>query len=301
MTQSDFLGGATTEGATTAAFNSVCYLYDSLLSRSERGQSAGPAQFVDMCSCREIRLAAGEELHGYSRQNGLSKIALLVDRNAALSAVLNSKTIPAETSNRSWVTIGTFRRTGKITCAWCWWPPAIRSISAPRRGPWRIRVREPARGRAVRRGVPRGAFRGGGRAAAAVGRRISPVAEAVADRSSNNMALSSVSTSSRIVTRDSQGGLDLTMQNALTAIGALNRRDLEGRTLTVREALPRTDRAREDHPGGGSSGRKRWWVEESAMKTDSQLQQDVINELKWEPTIHAPEIGVAVKDGVVCY
>jgi len=138
MTQSDFLGGATTEGATTAAFNSVFYLYDSLLSRSERGQSAGPAQFVDMCSCREIRLAAGEELHGYSRQNGLSKIALLVDRNAALSAVLNSKTIPAETSNRSWVTIGTFRRTGKITCAWCWWPPAIRSISAPRRGPWRI-------------------------------------------------------------------------------------------------------------------------------------------------------------------
>jgi hypothetical protein len=91
------------------------------------------------------------------------------------------------------------------------------------------------------------------------------------------------------------------MQNALKAIGALNRRDLEGRTLTVREALPRTDRAREDHPGGGSSGRKRWWVEESAMKTDSQLQQDVINELKWEPTIHAPEIGVAVKDGVVCY
>jgi osmotically-inducible protein OsmY len=35
------------------------------------------------------------------------------------------------------------------------------------------------------------------------------------------------------------------------------------------------------------------------MKTDAQLQQDVMNELKWEPTIHAAEIGVAVKGGVV--
>ncbi len=35
------------------------------------------------------------------------------------------------------------------------------------------------------------------------------------------------------------------------------------------------------------------------MKTDAQLQQDVMNELKWEPTVHAAEIGVAVKDGVV--
>jgi len=35
------------------------------------------------------------------------------------------------------------------------------------------------------------------------------------------------------------------------------------------------------------------------MKTDAQLQQDVMNELKWESTIHAAEIGVAVKDGVV--
>jgi len=35
------------------------------------------------------------------------------------------------------------------------------------------------------------------------------------------------------------------------------------------------------------------------MKTDAQLQQDVTNELKWEPTIQAAEIGVAVKDGVV--
>jgi osmotically-inducible protein OsmY len=35
------------------------------------------------------------------------------------------------------------------------------------------------------------------------------------------------------------------------------------------------------------------------MKTDAELQRDVMSELKWEPTIHAAEIGVAVKDGVV--
>ena len=35
------------------------------------------------------------------------------------------------------------------------------------------------------------------------------------------------------------------------------------------------------------------------MKTDAELQQDVMNELKWEPTLKAAEIGVAVKDGVV--
>ena len=35
------------------------------------------------------------------------------------------------------------------------------------------------------------------------------------------------------------------------------------------------------------------------MKTDTELQQDVINELKWEPTVEAAEIVVAVKDGVV--
>jgi osmotically-inducible protein OsmY len=35
------------------------------------------------------------------------------------------------------------------------------------------------------------------------------------------------------------------------------------------------------------------------MKTDTELQQDVMNELKWEPTIRAAEIGVGVKDGVV--
>ena len=35
------------------------------------------------------------------------------------------------------------------------------------------------------------------------------------------------------------------------------------------------------------------------MKTDAELQQDVMNELKWEPSIKAAKIGVAVKDGVV--
>jgi osmotically-inducible protein OsmY len=39
--------------------------------------------------------------------------------------------------------------------------------------------------------------------------------------------------------------------------------------------------------------------EEIAMKTDAELQQHVMDELKWEPTIRAAEIGVAVKDGVV--
>lgn len=35
------------------------------------------------------------------------------------------------------------------------------------------------------------------------------------------------------------------------------------------------------------------------MKTDSQLQRDVMAELKWEPSVHAEQIGVEAKDGVV--
>jgi VCBS repeat-containing protein len=35
------------------------------------------------------------------------------------------------------------------------------------------------------------------------------------------------------------------------------------------------------------------------MKSDSQLQLDVLDELKWEPSIDANEIGVAVHDGIV--
>ncbi len=35
------------------------------------------------------------------------------------------------------------------------------------------------------------------------------------------------------------------------------------------------------------------------MKTDSQLQRDVLDELAWEPSVDHAEIGVAVTDGVV--
>lgn len=35
------------------------------------------------------------------------------------------------------------------------------------------------------------------------------------------------------------------------------------------------------------------------MKTDLQIQNDVMDELKWEPYVNSSEIGVAVKNGVV--
>lgn len=35
------------------------------------------------------------------------------------------------------------------------------------------------------------------------------------------------------------------------------------------------------------------------MRTDSEIQTDVMEELTWEPLLHACEIGVAVKNGVV--
>jgi hypothetical protein len=35
------------------------------------------------------------------------------------------------------------------------------------------------------------------------------------------------------------------------------------------------------------------------MKTDLQLQHDVSEELQWEPSVHANEIGVEVSDGAV--
>ena len=35
------------------------------------------------------------------------------------------------------------------------------------------------------------------------------------------------------------------------------------------------------------------------MKTDAQLKKDVIEELKWEPTVTSDDINVATKDGVV--
>jgi osmotically-inducible protein OsmY len=39
--------------------------------------------------------------------------------------------------------------------------------------------------------------------------------------------------------------------------------------------------------------------EKVGMKTDIQLQRDVLNELQWEPSVNAAEIGVSVKEGVV--
>jgi osmotically-inducible protein OsmY len=35
------------------------------------------------------------------------------------------------------------------------------------------------------------------------------------------------------------------------------------------------------------------------MKTDSQIQKDVMDQLKWEPFLDAPQIGGAVKNGIV--
>jgi osmotically-inducible protein OsmY len=35
------------------------------------------------------------------------------------------------------------------------------------------------------------------------------------------------------------------------------------------------------------------------MKTDYEIQQDVINQLKWNPYLNSSEIGVSVKDGIV--
>jgi osmotically-inducible protein OsmY len=39
--------------------------------------------------------------------------------------------------------------------------------------------------------------------------------------------------------------------------------------------------------------------EASMIKTDSQLQRDVIDELRWDPRVGSAEIGVAAKNGVV--
>ena len=35
------------------------------------------------------------------------------------------------------------------------------------------------------------------------------------------------------------------------------------------------------------------------MKNDRELQQDVLDELRWEPGVDTTEIGATVKDGVV--
>src|ERR1039458_5103268 len=45
---------------------------------------------------------------------------------------------------------------------------------------------------------------------------------------------------------------------AVKAIASLNGWELDGRTLKVNEARPKTDRPKGDLPGGGGLGRKRW-------------------------------------------
>jgi osmotically-inducible protein OsmY len=35
------------------------------------------------------------------------------------------------------------------------------------------------------------------------------------------------------------------------------------------------------------------------MRTDAQIQRDVVAQLQWEPLLNASEIGVAARDGVV--
>jgi len=37
----------------------------------------------------------------------------------------------------------------------------------------------------------------------------------------------------------------------------------------------------------------------TAQRTDAEIQAEVLSELRWEPRVQAPEIGIAVKDGVV--
>ena len=37
------------------------------------------------------------------------------------------------------------------------------------------------------------------------------------------------------------------------------------------------------------------------MKTDMELKDDVLTELKWEPSVNEAEIGVIVKDGVITF
>jgi osmotically-inducible protein OsmY len=35
------------------------------------------------------------------------------------------------------------------------------------------------------------------------------------------------------------------------------------------------------------------------MRTDKEIRQDVLDELEYEPSLDATQIGVAVKDGIV--
>jgi osmotically-inducible protein OsmY len=61
---------------------------------------------------------------------------------------------------------------------------------------------------------------------------------------------------------------------------------------------PIIDDGTEDAPPRGDrmSIYQSWEV---VMRTDSQIQKDIINELKWEPSLRNDDIGVAVRDGIV--
>jgi osmotically-inducible protein OsmY len=50
---------------------------------------------------------------------------------------------------------------------------------------------------------------------------------------------------------------------------------------------------------GAGSPSDEFMERETVNKSDTQLQQDVLAELKWEPSINAAQIGVEVKDGIV--
>src|SRR6185295_9279616 len=45
--------------------------------------------------------------------------------------------------------------------------------------------------------------------------------------------------------------------------------------------------------------KRRRYVGGSNMKTDIELQRDVMEELKWETSVNTAHIGVAAKDGIV--
>jgi len=57
--------------------------------------------------------------------------------------------------------------------------------------------------------------------------------------------------------------------------------------------------AENDSDKSGSVWKKQVIEGKITVKTDTELQRDVMNEHKWEPTIKAVEIGVGVTDGVV--
>src|SRR5450631_4234177 len=63
-----------------------------------------------------------------------------------------------------------------------------------------------------------------------------------------------------------------------------------GRMRAVAQTGPRTSR---------KLAHRQRTVGPHSMKTDTQLQTEVIAELAWEPSVHAAQIGVEVKDGVV--